>query len=508
MININFIDKFLNDITMYRLILYYLIGLLLVAVFESFFSLLPLDPFALTGSAIFLMAVCWLTNKIFAKVFEVPVNVESSLITGLILALIISPFRSFSDLAFLGWAAVLSQSAKYILAVNKKHIFNPAALAVVLTWFVLGDSASWWVGNLSMLPFVLIGGILVVRKIRRFDLVFYFFLVAVLMSVGLSAFAGHDPFNILKQEVIDSPLFFFAFVMLTEPLTTPPTQKLQQYYGAVVGFLFAPQIHLGSLYTTPELALVLGNVFSFIVSPKDRLMLTLRQRIQLTPQIFDFVFQPNKRITYTPGQYLEWTLGHENPDARGNRRYFTIASSPTESEIHVGVRFPEKSSSFKKTLLKMPQGGQIFASQLSGDFTLPSDVKGKYVFIAGGIGITPFRSMIKYLLDKRERRDIILLYANRTAEEIVYKDILDQAKKNLGLKVVYNLTDSASVPANWSGKKGRIDEQEIRQEIPDFKERIFYISGPLSMITSFKSVLEKLGVPLNQIKTDYFPGFA
>src|SRR6185437_1954737 len=123
MINLNFIDKFLNDITMYRLILYYLIGLLLAAVLESFFSLLPLDPFALTGSTIFLVAVCWLTNKIFAKVFEVPVNVESSLITGLILALIISPLRSFSDLAFLGWAAVLSQSAKYILAVNKKHIF-------------------------------------------------------------------------------------------------------------------------------------------------------------------------------------------------------------------------------------------------------------------------------------------------------------------------------------------------------------------------------------------------
>ena len=146
----------------------------------------------------------------------------------------------------------------------------------------------------------------------------------------------------------------------------------------------------------------------------------------------------------------------------------------------------------------MHPGGEIMASQLAGEFTLPNTASQKLVFIAGGIGITPYRSILKFLLDTKQKWDIILLYSNKTADEIIYKDFFDQAEKNLGLKTIYINTNA----------DGRINSQTITSQIPDFRERIFYLSGPHSLVTSFADVLHGLGVSQRQIKIDFFPGYA
>lgn len=503
-----FIDDFLNNITMYRLVLYDLIILIVVAAVFSLFGILPYNFFAFIFSVGFLIILCYLTNNIFAKTFGAVPNVESVYISALILALIISPANSFHDLIFLGWAAVWAMASKYIFAISKKHIFNPAAFAVTLTAFVINQSATWWVGNLPMLPFILAGGVLVVRKIRRFDLVATFILTAVVVILGTSLLKGNDLILVLQKAVFYSPLLFFAFVMLTEPLTAPGTKRLQVFYGALVGFLFAPQVHLGSFYTTPEVSLLIGNIFSYIVSPKERLILKLKEKIRIASGIYDFVFVPDKKMAFLPGQYMEWTLGHPHPDSRGNRRYFTLASSPSEDNLRIGVKFYEASSSFKKSLLVASDETKIIASQLTGDFVLPENPDVKCVFIAGGIGITPFRSMIKYLLDTRQKRSIVLFYANRTISEIVYADIFDKAQKELGIKTIYTLTDKNNLPSGWTGMAGHIDAQAISKEVPDYKERVFYLSGPHSMVTSFEKVLAAMEIKRGQIKTDFFPGYA
>src|SRR5260370_1410080 len=121
---------------------------------------------------------------------------------------------------------------------------------------------------------------------------------------------------------------------------------------------------------------------------------------------------------------MEFTLAHPHSDSRGNRRYFTLASSPTENLVHLGIRFYDQGSSFKQAMFQMNGKTQFVAAQIAGDFTLPTDPSQKLVFIAGGIGITPFRSMLKYLLDTHQRRDIVMFYANRRVDEIVYKDVL------------------------------------------------------------------------------------
>jgi ferredoxin-NADP reductase len=200
---------------------------------------------------------------------------------------------------------------------------------------------------------------------------------------------------------------------------------------------------------------------------------------------------------------MEWTLPHKNSDSRGNRRYFTLASSPTEDVLRISVKFNNPSSSFKTAMLGR---GQIVAGNRAGSFTLPKDVDEKLVFMAGGIGITPFRSMIKYLLDKGEKRDVVLMYSNKKAEDTAYKDFFDQAGIT-SLKTIYTITDTENVPPTWTGKVGRIDANTILKEIPDYKERRFYISGPHVMVEAFKQTLAGLGVEKSKIKEDFFPGY-
>lgn len=497
---IRFIDETLNGITQYRLMLYFLVCLLLVATALSVFGILSFNPVAIVFSAVFLTIVCWVANTVFARIFEAQTNLESVYISALILALIMTPARTFQDALLLGLVAVLSQGSKYILAIGKKHIFNPAAFAVFLSAVTLNYSASWWVGTAWMMPFVLAGGLLIARKIRRFNMVIAFLIAALVLILGSSLSRGIDALSIVQQIILETPILFFAFVMLTEPQTTPPGRIWRMVYGGLVGLLF--------VYFTPETVLLAGNVFSYIISPKEKLLLTLKEKIQIAPDIYDFVFGVSQRFNFLPGQYMEWTYAHKNPDSRGTRRYFTIAASPTEGNLRIGVKFYPNGSSFKKNLLAMQNKEQIVASQLSGEFTLPKDVSKKLCFIAGGIGITPFRSMVKSLLDTNQKRNIVLLFSNKLASDIVYDNIFDKAFQKLGIKTVYVLTDTADVPKEWSGRVGFIDAKVIQEEVPDYLDRIFYISGPHSMVDAFEKVLKGLGIAGNQIKIDFFPGYA
>ena len=507
------IDNFLNKITMYRLVLYFLSALVAAALVFSLFGLLPFAWYSLFYEAIIVLTISWVSNSLFAWAFAVPANVESVYITALILILIISPVKTFTPAYyfFLLWASVLAMASKYMVVINKKHIFNPAAFAVALTAITLNQPATWWVGTLWMLPLVAIGGFLVIKKIRRWDLVLNFSVIAMATIIISGLSKNTNPLVSIQKTLVDTPLVFFASIMLTEPLTTPPTKALQIWYGCIVGLFcgaISTNLHLGGTYSTPELALLVGNVFSYIVSPKEKLLLVLEQKLAVAKDTFNFLFPLQKKLAFQPGQYLEWTLGHKNPDSRGNRRYFTIASSPTEKKLMMGVRFYPEASSYKKALLSLKPGDKIIAGQLTGDFTMPKDPNKKLVFVAGGIGITPFRSMIKYLLDTAQKRDIVILYANPGPEDIAYKDIFDQALSQLQIPTSYILTNKQKIPANWKGDIGYLDDQKIATHVPDFKDRLFYISGPQAMVTTIDEVLTSMGVAESHIKKDFFPGFA
>jgi ferredoxin-NADP reductase len=259
-----------------------------------------------------------------------------------------------------------------------------------------------------------------------------------------------------------------------------------------VGVLVGWHPNFGPLYVTPEIALVLGNLFSFAVGLKKRPVLKLREIRDIAPGIKEFIFEPLRKFKFKPGQYLEITLPMQQTDQRGNRRTFTIASSPTEQDVRLDVKFYDRSSVFKSQLKNLKPGAQLGVTQVAGDFTLPRDQRKKVAFIAGGIGVTPYLSILKYLDDAGKRRDIALLYSAADADQFVHKDLLNRSGRH-GVRPEYIV--------------GQLDADTVKQRIPDYKDRIFYVSGPVSMVNAVKKMLQKIGVKRHHIKSDYFAGY-
>lgn len=500
-----YIDKFLNAITMYRLLLYGLAILALLGIGFSLTDVLSMSPVGLIISLALLLASCWGTNELFSRLFKIPANIESSYITAFILFLIMPPVVTVFGGAVVVLVGITAMASKYVLNFYGKHVFNPAALGVFLIALGGIGAATWWIGSKVLFIPVVILGLLIARKVRRFD-VFLAFVIAAVIALMIDSYFSKLPMvDVLKTAILSGPLVFFGAIMLTEPFTLPSTRALRFVYGAFVGVLYGTTVHLGIIHSSPELALLIGNIYSYMVSSKRRVILKLKEMRQMSPSLYDFAFIPNQTIPFRAGQYWDWTLGHDKPDTRGNRRYFTIASSPTEPEIHLGVKIPENPSTFKQALRAMKPGDELLGGQLTGDFTLPDSEK-KIVGVAGGIGITPFRSMIKDRVDRHLTTDMVLFYASPDPKDFAYKEILDEGR-TVGIKTVYLLSGAKVVPPEWRGPTGYLTKELIEAEVPDYKNRLYYLSGPNVMVESYKKLLREMGILHSAIHTDYFPGY-
>lgn len=473
---------------MYRLMLYFMFTLWVASIFLSLMDILPYNPLDILSSGIFFGIVCNLANYLLAKIFNAKTNLESASITALILTLIVGPLLLMENLLTLTFIGVVAMVSKYVLSLNKKHIFNPTAIAVFLAAMLLKNGASWWIGSAYTLPLIVLGGLLVLIKIKRFGLVAGFlsvyFLTVFLFGKGISA-----------NSFLVPPIWFFVFVMLVEPLTSPSTRNKQVFFGAFVAMIYflLPKVIPGYAYGL-ETALLAGNLLNLAVSPSFNIIMTFKKKERVARGTWQFFFEPMSRFKFTAGQYLEWTLPHKNPDSRGTRRYFTISSAPEEKEVMLTIKVAEKGSSFKSALMSMEKGKELTASNPQGDFVLPKDKSIPLVFIAGGIGVTPFRSIIKHLLSGGGKRDIVLLYTNNEKKDVAFSKLFDMAK-GAGVKTIYVNTK----------RDGHLDSGMIRSLVPDYQKRMFYISGPQPMVKIFEGILGKLGV--KKIKTDFFPGY-
>ncbi len=223
--------------------------------------------------------------------------------------------------------------------------------------------------------------------------------------------------------------------------------------------------------------------------------LTLVEKKQETPGTVSFFFKPSSPVLWTAGQFLIYSIDHKNPDVRGKMRFFSISSAPFEENIAITTKIDGKSpSSFKKALNEMPVGGKIEAKGPDGNFVI-QDVHREYVFIAGGIGITPFRSIIASLNQKQLVMNITLLYSNKN-EDVLFKDELEKIKKgHPELKIHYFISPN------------RIDKSAVKKFIPHLNKPLYYISGPNNMVEDLLSILKSLGVEEKKIKLDYFHGY-
>lgn len=478
------------------------------ALIFSFLKIIPYNPIDILTNGFYVIAMCYGANQLFAYFFKVKPNYESQFITGLILALIIGPLPLLPNLFFLTITPILAMASKYLITINKQHVFNPVSFAVVVTAVLFHSGASWWIGSIPMSPFIILGGIIMLRKIHRFNLTlgFLFTYLLFIIVTNLQSFSSFTTVvAILRNTLFVSPLLFFSFVMLTEPLTSPADKNLRTYYGIFTAFVFIMLQKFTPFSYTLELSLLIASLAGRVVRFNTKYSLALKQKKEIAPTIWKFLFDPVRPFQYIPGQFLEWSLPHKYPDSRGTRRYFTISSSPSEKDILLTVKIPEKPSSFKSALKELPIGESVYATGLEGDFIEPKKDDRQFVFIAGGIGVTPFRSIIKHLLDTNKQISITLFYSASSQEEFVFENIFAEAEKKLAIKTVYIITKD--VPKDWPGEIGRIDEQMIKRHVENATDAFYYVSGPQPMVIAYEKMLGDMGVKKSQIKTDYFPGY-
>jgi len=228
---------------------------------------------------------------------------------------------------------------------------------------------------------------------------------------------------------------------------------------------------------------------------------TLDHIDQTAAHILTFWFRPEKPFEYVAGQFTELYLPHENADDRGQKRWFTISSSPTDELFSITTKFATgRSSSFKEALRNLQPGSRHHFAEPMGDFVLPKNKGIPLVFAVGGLGITPVHSMIKYLHDQNEQRPISLLYAVHDQNEIAFRDLFETYP-------LEEFTPILSQPLpDWDGAIGHLDTMRILEAASDPASTI-YLSGPEYLVEQLNADLLKSGIPGYRLVTDFFHGY-
>lgn len=226
--------------------------------------------------------------------------------------------------------------------------------------------------------------------------------------------------------------------------------------------------------------------------------------IQRTHNVNSFRFKVKEDVDFKPGQFFFVTI---KIDGTERTKHFSFSNSPTEKGY---VEFTKRitDSEFSKALNRLKIGDWARLKMPYGSFTFEGEYK-KIAFLSGGIGITPIRSICKFATDSMLPTDMVLLYGNNREEDIIFRQDLDNMQAvNKNLRIVYTLTSSDIDRKIWKGRTGYIDDTMIKEEIPDYTERIFYICGPPRMVESLINILRnKLGVQQDKIKIENFIGY-
>jgi glycine betaine catabolism B len=289
---------------------------------------------------------------------------------------------------------------------------------------------------------------------------------------------------------------FLAGFMLSEPLTLPPRRWHRLLTALVVGVVlsvpFSFTIGPVAVYTSPELALLIGNLVAFAVCRRASLSLRLLETRPLSPTATEFRFEPSRPLTFRAGQWLELHLPHR-ADIRGTRRVFSIASAPSlaladSPVIAIGMRVPPSGSSFKRALGALEPGSRVRVTQVAGDFVLPKDPSVPIVLVTGGIGVTPFASQLSECRARGEQRDVVIVIASGDSEDNPYGDILERS----GSRVVRL-------------ERSELTADRLLASVPDIGDRRGYVSGAPSLVAAGRSALRAAGA--RAVKTDYFSGY-
>lgn len=495
--------RLIDGATMYRVTSVSLAALALVTLIIS-----AVDPSAMLYSALGIalsMAVSIpsgvLFSWVFGKIMRRPAQLESAVITALILGFLMPADLTAQSVITVAFANLVAAGSKWIVTFRARHIFNPAALgaAVVTTLSMLTVPvlpAVWWIGAAPAFVPTLLVAVVIAYRLRSILRTFGVWIVLVGVSMlPLMVAGGISQFGTAAIPVLlSSPLLFLAAVMLTEPLTA--SSGVKRYFGifATAIVLWIPAIF--SFYIPTEIAILAGNLVAFAVSYKQLAIgkIELSRHEMLSPTIARLEFSTTRPVVFAPGQYIELDLPHK-ADLRGRRRVFSIANAPGHHHFDVLMRVPERTSSWKQAALSHPT--QIWATGFGGEFTLPTDANKPILMVAHGIGITPFMSQIFSYRD----RDIRLIWQVSDPVDLVVPSfpgaqvtvILPEVRPEIISRLPASWTVSAESLADVLGNQSDLSAREI------------YASGSPKFLTQTRKALGANGI--HKFHTDAFTGY-
>ncbi|HEY5231652.1 MAG TPA: oxidoreductase, partial [Galbitalea sp.] len=264
-------DRITGTVTMYRLILLCLLAIVVETVLLSFTGVISQPPLAIIATGLVAVAFTWASNWVFAKLWKLRPHTESSFISGLLLLFIFEPVNpleagSLLRLSGIAVAAVIASASKYLLAFRGRHVFNPAAVGALVVNLItpFGDFAAWWLATAWLLPVTIVLGFAVLYRTRRYLMAVVFVVAVFFLTFWVYGGSGLPLGQILLEPFTTFSTIFFASFMLSEPLTMPPHRWQQLVEALVVAIVFTVPFTIGSFsLTTPQFALIVGNLFAF-----------------------------------------------------------------------------------------------------------------------------------------------------------------------------------------------------------------------------------------------------
>ncbi|MGO3885812.1 MAG: ferredoxin--NADP reductase [Mycetocola sp.] len=503
----------IDAIPMHRLVSVSLAALTVIAVVSAALGSLSYSPLALIVSALVGVGVAVAVNAGAAALSKRSAHHESAVISGLIAFFLAWPSLSPADLSLVAGLAALAALSKYLLVWRGRPLANPVVAAAVILGVVGLSSEIWWVASEPLFPAVLVFTLLILRRTRMMIPGLVFIAVALGGTVLGSVAGGGELGTAIMSALISTPILFLAGFMLTEPITLAPRTSQRVIVAVVVGVLFsaplilASVLHLpttlGPLALSPAFALLVGNLISFGFGPRRALRFTVSAVAQNVPGVWSVSLLPEQPTRVEPGQYLELSLPHRRSDSGGTRRVFSVTSAPDAETVTLGVRIDEPASSFKRELRALQSGDQVSATRIGGDFVPPTTPDQPVLYLAAGIGVTPYLSHLAAEASAGITRDRVLIYLLRDGEQIPFRDRLSTADLRV---IVVAPTRPADLPEGWEyAGVGRLTADTLPALVPDVAHRHCYASGSPAAVGSLRSVLRRSGA--HHVTTDAFAGY-
>jgi ferredoxin-NADP reductase len=233
----------------------------------------------------------------------------------------------------------------------------------------------------------------------------------------------------------------------------------------------------------------------------------LLNRVEVAEGTIAFHFEKPTGFDFKPGQSADLTL--PNPpetDAEGNVRTFSIASAPFEDQLMFATRM--RDTAFKRSLKKMPLGTVVKMDSAMGSFTLHKNSAKPAVFLAGGIGVTPFSSIVRQADHDRAPHKLYLFYCNRRPEDAPFVEVLQNLEKtNPQFRFIATMTEMRRSKKTWNCETGRIDQEMLSKYLNELRGPIYYVAGPPALVSGMRKMLVASGVDEDDIRSDEFSGY-